>query len=78
MHTIEGLIPFKSYIDQAMAPLYFLRMSSSFCSLCFVKSADMITGLDFPASRKAYFRCLGNSFIIKPFELVFVYETFSS
>ena len=61
---MEGLVPFKSSIDQTIASLYCLRISSSLCSLCFVKSANMITGLDFFASRKASFKCLGNSFII--------------
>ena len=75
---MEGLIPFKSSIDQAMAPLYFLRISNNLRSLCYVKSADIITGLDFSASRKAYFKCLGNSFIIKPFELMFTFDTFPS
>ena len=75
---IERLIPFKSYTDQAIAPLYFFRISNSFCSLCFVKSVDIITGLNFLASRKEYFKCLGNSFIIKSSELVFTFETFPS
>ena len=75
---MEGLIPFKSSIDQARVPLYFLRISSCFFSLCYVKSSDIIIRLDFSASRKAYFKCLGNSFRIKPFELVFTYEAFSS
>ena len=74
---IEGLIPFKSSTDQAIAPLYFLRISNSFYSLCSIKSADIITGF-FLASRKAYFKCSGNSFRIKPFELVFTSKTFSS
>ena len=63
---IEGLIPFNSSTDQAIASLYFLRISNNFCSLCFVKSAYMITGFDFSASKKAYFKCLVNSFIINP------------
>ena len=66
---IEGLIPFKSSINQAIASLYFLRISSSFYSLCSIKSADMITCFDFLAYRKAYFKCLGNSFKINPSEL---------
>ena len=75
---MEGLIPFKSSIDQAMVPLYFLRISSSFFSLLYVKSANIITGLDFSASRKAYFKCSGNYFRIKPSELVFISEALSS
>ena len=75
---IEGLIPFKSSTDQAIVPLYFLRISSSFCSLCSVKSVDIITGLDFPASRKAYFKCSCHSFRIKPYGLIFTSETFPS
>ena len=67
---IEGLIPFKSSTDQAIASLYFLRISNSFCFLYFVKSVDMITVLDFLASKKAYFKCLGNSFRINPSKLV--------
>ena len=75
---MEGLIPFKSSIDQLMTPLYFLRISNSFYSLCSVKLVDIITGLDFPALRKAYFKCSGNYFRIKPSELVFTSETFPS
>ena len=66
---MEGLIPFKSSTDHAIVSLYFMRISSSLCYLCSIKSADMITGFDFLASRKAYFMCLGNSFRINPLEL---------
>ena len=65
MH-IEGLIPFKSSTDQAIASLYFLRISISFNSFSSVKSANMITSFYFSAPKKANFRCLGNSFIINP------------
>ena len=58
---IEGLILFKSSTDQAMAYLYFLRISISFCFFSSVKLAAMITGCAFSAPKKAYFRCLGNS-----------------
>ena len=75
---MEGLIPFKSSIDLAMVPLYFLRISNSFFSLCYVKFANIVTGLYFLASRKAYFKCLGNSFRIKPSELVFTSTAFFS
>ena len=75
---MKGLIPFKSSIDQEMVPLYFLRISSSFFSLCSVRSVDIINGLDFSASRKAYFKCSGNSFRIKPSDLVFTSAAFSS
>ena len=68
---MEGLIPLKSSIDQAMVSLCFLRISGCFFSLCFVKLADIIIGLDFSASRKAYFKCSSNSFRIKPYVLVF-------
>ena len=75
---MEGLIPFKSSIDQAMVPLYFLRISSILFSLCFVKLADIITDLDFSDSRKEYFKCPCNSFRIKPSEVVFTSVAFSS
>ena len=75
---IEGLIPFKSSTNQAIAFLYFLRISSIFCSLCSVMSADMITSFDFSACKKAYFKCLGNSFRINPSELVFTSCAFPS
>ena len=38
---IDGLIPFKSSTDQAMASLYFLRILINFCSLFSIKSAAM-------------------------------------
>ena len=47
---IEGLIPFKSSTDQAITSLYFLGISNSLCSLCSVKSANMIASFDFSAS----------------------------
>ena len=63
---IEGLIPFKSSTDQEMASLYFLRICSSFCSFSSIKFEAMITGFDFFDPKKAYCRCLGNSFKISP------------
>ena len=61
MHAIEGLIPFKSSTDQAMASLYFLRILISFYSFSTIKSAAMITGYALSTLKKAYCRCLGNS-----------------
>ena len=66
---IEGLIPFKSFTNQAMTSLYFLRILISFCSFSIVKSAAMITGCSLLAHKKTYFRCLGNSLRISPLEL---------
>ena len=63
---IDGLIPFKSSIDQAMASLYFLRILISLCSISTIKSAAMITGYALSAHKKAYLRCLGNSLRINP------------
>ena len=77
MH-IEGLMPFKSSIDKAIASLYFLRISISFHYFSSVKLADMITGFDFSTPKKAYFRCLSNSFRINPSELISTSCTFSS
>ena len=59
---IEAPIPFKSSIDQAIASLYFLRISNNFYSSRPVNAAEIIIGLAFSGSRKAYFNCLGNSF----------------
>ena len=53
---IEGLIPFRSSIDQAIASLYFLRIYKSLCYSFSVNLADMITGFPFFGSKKAYFR----------------------
>ena len=41
---MEGLIPLKFYIDQAIASLYFLKVSSGFYSLNSVNAAEIITG----------------------------------
>ena len=49
---IEGPIPFRSSIDQAIAFLYFLRISSSFCSSSSVNPAEMMTGFAFLVVRK--------------------------
>ena len=77
MH-IEGLSPFKSSTDQAIASLYFMRISISLCYFSFAKSADMIISFDFSTPKKAYFRCLDNSFRINPSELISTSYTFSS
>ena len=66
---IEGLIPFKSSTDQAMASLYFLIILISFYSFSFVKPVAMITRCALSAPKKAYFKCLGNSFRNNPSEL---------
>ena len=70
MH-IEGLIPFKSSIDQAITSLYFPRVSNSFCSSSLVSQVEIITGFPFSGRKKAYFKCFGNFLSIKPSELLF-------
>ena len=75
---IEELIPFKSSTGQAIAPLYFLRISSIFYSSSSFNATDIIKGLSFSGSKKAYFKCLGSSFKDKPFELVSISFAFSS
>ena len=75
---IEGLVPFKSSTDQAIASLYFLRITSSFYSSSSVNAADIITGFAFSGHKKAYFKCLGNSFKVNPYELVSISFVFSS
>ena len=67
---IEGLIPFKSSIDQAISSLYFLRISRSFYSSSSINAANIITGFAFSGPKKAYFKCLGNSFKVNPSKLV--------
>ena len=68
---IEGLILFKSSIDQAIASLYSLRFFNSFCSSSSVNVAKIITCFSFLGSNKAYFKCSGNSFKVIPSELVY-------
>ena len=70
---INGLIPFKSSTDQAMAFLYFLRIPINFCSLSSIKSGAIIIGFDPLTPKKAYFSCLGNSFKTNPLELCFYF-----
>ena len=53
---VEGLIPLRSSIDQAIASLYFLRIFNSLCSSFSVNAADIIIGFAFSGSKKAYFR----------------------
>ena len=66
---IEGVIPFKSSIDQAMAFLYFLRIMINLCSFSFIKLVAMIIGCALSTLTKTYFKCLGNYFIINPSKL---------
>ena len=75
---IEGLMPFKSSIDQAIASLYFLRISSSLCYSSSVNVADIIIGFAFSGSKKAYFNYLGSYFKVNPYELVSISIAFSS
>ena len=63
---MEGLIPFNSSTDQAIAFLYFLRIYSPFCSSSLFNAANIITSFAFVGSKKAYFKCLGNSFKANP------------
>ena len=63
---IEALIPFKSFTDQAIASLYFLRISNSLCYSNTVNVANIITGFTFFGPKKAYFKCLSNSFKVNP------------
>ena len=73
---IEGL--FKSSTYQAISSLYFLRISSSLYSSSTVNVADIITCFTFSGPKKAYFKCLGNSFKVNPSELVSISFVFSS
>ena len=77
MH-IEGLIPFKSFTDQSMASLYFLRILINFYNFSTIKPATIITSCAILAPRKAYLRCLCNSIIINPSELFSTSHPFSS
>ena len=77
MH-IEGLIHFKSSINQAIASLYFLRISNSFCSSSSANAAEITTDFAFSGSKKAYFKYQGNSLNTNSCELVYVSLTFSS
>ena len=75
---IDGLILLKSSIDQAIASLCFLRISTTSFFFSIVKSATMIVGLDFSSPGKAYFKCLGFSFRISPSELFSTFYPFTS
>ena len=74
---IDGLIPFKSSIDQVMDFLYFMIIPISFYSLSLVKSVAIITSFDLSTPKKAYFRCLHNSLRINPSKLFSISYTFS-
>ena len=74
---IEGLIPFRSSIDQAIVSLYFLRISSGFYSSSSFNAADIITIFAFSSPKKAYFKCLGYSFKVNPSKLVSISFAFS-
>ena len=63
---IDGPVPFKSSIDQAMASLYFLRILINFYSFSTIKSATIIICCALSAPKKANFKCLRYSFISKP------------
>ena len=61
-----------------MASLYFLRTMINLCSFSFIKLDAMITGCALSAPKKAYFKCLGNSFKINPSKLFSTSYPFSS
>ena len=75
---MEGLIPFKSSIDQVIASVYFLRVSRSFYSSDSVNVVEIITGFAISGSKKTYFNRLGNSFKVNPYELDYVSSAFCS
>ena len=78
MHANRRTDSFQIFYRQAIASLYFLKISYNLCSSYSVNAADIITGFAFSGSNKAYFKCLGNSFKVNPFELVYVYFASSS
>ena len=78
MHADRRTDSFQTSIDQAITSLYFLRISNSFSSSSSVNAAKITTSFSFSSSKKAYFKCLGNSFNANPFELVSVSLAFSS
>ena len=43
-----------------------------------VNAANITTGFTFSGPKKAYFKCLGNSFKVNPSELVYISFAFSS
>ena len=75
---IEGPIPFKSFADQAMASLYFMRIPISFCSFSTLKLATMIIGCALSSPKTAYVQCLGNSLRINPSKKISTSYPFSS
>ena len=75
---IKGVIPFKSSTEKAIASLYFLIISSGFCSSSTVHATNIIIGFTFSGPKKAYFKCLGNSFKVNPSKLVSISFAFSS
>ena len=75
---IDGLISFRSSIDQAIASLFFQRISTTFCSFSVDKFVAIIISFDLSSSRNTYFRCLGNSFKISPLEIFYASYTFFS
>ena len=56
MHADRRTGSFQSSIDQAIASLYFLRVSSIFCSSDSINAAKIITSFAFSGSKKAYFK----------------------
>ena len=74
---IEGQIPFRSSIDQAIASLYFLRISNGFYSSSSFNAADIITSFAFSSPKKAYFKCLGNCFKVNPSKLISISFAFT-
>ena len=59
---IDGLIPFGSSTEHAMASSCFLKIFITFCSFSTVKSTAIITSLDFSSSINTYFKCFYISF----------------
>ena len=53
---IDGLIPFKYSTAQAIASLCFMRISTTSFSFSVVKSAAMITGLNFYSPKNCIFQ----------------------
>ena len=63
---MEGLIRFKSSINEEIASVYFLRVSSCLCFSGSINATEIITSFSLSSSKKAYSNRLDNSFKVNP------------
>ena len=78
MHTNRRTDSFQIFYGPSYCLLIFYENFQQFVFSSLVNATEMMTGFPFSGCKKAYSKCSGNFFRIKPFELLFMFAASSS